>query len=307
MSDENENNLDKTSVVASETLQKKLDEAEKAPPAIVMLMGPAKYVGRQWLLNLKELIVGRAHDSHVFVEDRSVSKKHGKFIVEGTNIFFEDLSSTNGTEINDAAIVAQQRIKIKNNDQIKCGNVIFKFLESGNIETYTHKNTYDRTQLDPLTQIYNKGALMATGEETVVKAIQSNYPVTLIVFDLDNFKNLNDTYGHAAGDFVLREMASLIQNQLIRSEDFFARFGGEEFCLILSGSPLQRGVDVAERIRSTIAKYEFRYNDQVLPVTISMGVASLTPEMTSWDELFEKADKASYLSKQGGKNRVSTI
>ena len=66
-------------------------------------------------------------------------------------------------------------------------------------------------------------------------------------------------------------------------------------------------VDVAERIRSTIAKYEFRYNDQVLPVTISMGVASLSPEMTSWDELFEKADKAAYLSKQGGKNRVSTI
>ncbi|MCB0393234.1 MAG: diguanylate cyclase [Bdellovibrionales bacterium] len=307
MSDDNENNLDKTSVVASETLQRRLDEAEKAPPAIVMLMGPAKYVGRQWLLNLREMVVGRTPDCHVFVEDRSVSKRHGRFIVDGGHVKFEDFSSTNGTEINDQPIAPQAQSELRNNDRIKCGSVIFKFLESGNIETFTHKNTYDRTQVDPLTQIFNKGALMATGEETVVKALQGNFPVTVIVFDLDNFKSINDTHGHAAGDFVLREMSSLIQNQLIRSEDFFARFGGEEFCLILSGSPLQRGVDVAERIRSTVDKYEFKYNEKRLPVTVSMGVAQLTPAMKSWDELFEQADKASYLSKQGGKNRVSTI
>ncbi len=302
-----DNPLDKTSVVTSETLKMRLDEAETSPPAVVLLMGPARYVGRQWLLNMTEMVVGRAYESHIFVEDRSISKRHGKFFTKDGNVFYEDLNSTNGTEVNGRKVAAQEPIALRNNDQLKCGNVIFKFLDQGNLETFTHKNTYDRTQLDPLTQIYNKGALLATGEEIVRKGLQGNFSVVVIVFDLDNFKMVNDTYGHQAGDYVLREMASLIQNQLIRSEDFFARFGGEEFCLILSGSPLQRGVEVAERIRSTIADYEFKYNDTDLPVTVSMGVAVLEPGMADWKDLFEKADKAAYLSKQGGKNRVSTI
>jgi len=99
----------------------------------------------------------------------------------------------------------------------------------------------------------------------------------------------------------------VVSSKLIRKGDFFARFGGEEFCLILLGGNLQKGVEVGERIRQTIESHPFQYKEHKLRVTISVGVACLNASMQSWNELFEKADEASYLSKKNGKNRVSTI
>lgn len=307
-SDDNRNDLDKTNVVSGDTLKVRLSEAINAPPALVLLMGPAHMIGKQWPLIKAEMVVGRVVESHIFVDDRSMSKRHGRVVMrENNEVFFEDLNSTNGTEINSAIIPAGQMFRLKNNDQIKLGNVIFKFLEKGNIETVSSKDTYDRTQIDPLTQIYNKGALMSTGEEVFKRAKLTETPLTVIVFDLDHFKKINDTYGHAAGDYVLREVASLVHNRLIRQGDFFARFGGEEFCLMLVGGPLQRGVEVAERIRITIEKNDFVFSGQKIAVTLSAGVATLEADMNSWQELFEKADQAAYISKKNGRNRVSTV
>lgn len=299
---------DKTSIVSGDTLKIRLKEVVDAPPAVVLLMGPAHMVGKQWPITKSDAFIGRVSESHVFVDDRSLSKRHGRLILKDSNeVCYEDLSSTNGTEVNGQLIPANTEVKLKNNDQIKLGNVIFKFLEKGNIETVATKGTYDRTQIDPLTQAYNKGALMTTGEEVFKRAKLTDTAMTLIVFDLDHFKKINDTFGHPAGDYVLKELAAIIQNRLIRQGDFFARFGGEEFCLLLIGGPLQRGVEVAERIRSTIEKNEFVYDGKRMPVTISAGVATLEKTMNSWNDLFEKADKAAYLSKTGGRNRVSTI
>lgn len=299
---------DKTSIISGDTLKIRLKEVVDAPPAVVLLMGPAHMVGKQWPIVRSDMYVGRVSESHVFVDDRSLSKRHGRLIIKDNNeVSYEDLSSTNGTEINGALIPANTPIVLKNNDQLKLGNVIFKFLEKGNIETVANKGTYDRTQIDPLTQAYNKGALMTTGEEVFKRAALTNTPLTLIVFDLDHFKKINDTHGHPAGDYVLKELAAIIQNRLIRQGDFFARFGGEEFCLLLVGGNLQRGVEVAERIRATIEKNEFVYDGKRIPVTISAGVATLEASMNAWGDLFDKADKAAYLSKTGGRNRVSTI
>jgi len=196
---------------------------------------------------------------------------------------------------------------LSNNDLIKVGNALFKFLEKGNIEAVSLQKTYDRTQVDGLTEAYNKTAFLARSEELFRRAMLTETPLSLIVFDLDNFKLVNDTYGHQAGDYVLKEMASVIQNSLIRQNDFFARFGGEEFVLMLAGSPLKRAIEIAERLRSTIDKHPFNFEGQPLHVTISLGVATLEANMTTAQQLFEKADQASYVSKRTGKNRVSTI
>lgn len=306
--DDSKSQMDKTSVVSGDTLKVRLTEVVNAPPSLVLLMGPAHLVGKQWPLTKTDMFVGRVVESHVFVDDRSLSKRHGQILLKENNeVLYQDLGSTNGTEINNQIMQPNTPVKLSNNDQLKLGNVIFKFLEKGNIETVANKGTYDRTQIDPLTQIHNKGALMATGEEVFKRAKLVETPLTVIVFDLDHFKKINDNYGHAAGDYVLKEMASIIQSKLIRQGDFFARFGGEEFCLILVGGVLQRGVEVAERVRVTIEKHEFVFNKSKLPVTISAGVATIEPSMQSWNDLFEKADKAAYLSKTGGRNRVSTI
>ncbi len=301
-------NDDKTNVVSGDTLKVRLTEVVNAPPALVLLMGPAHMVGKQWPITKSEMFIGRVVEAHIFVDDRSLSKKHARIILGMNNeVKFEDLNSTNGTEVNGSLTIANTPHKLKNNDQLKLGNIIFKFIEKGNIESVANKGTYDRTQLDPLTQIYNKGALNATGEEVFRRAKLTETPMTVIVFDLDHFKKVNDNYGHAAGDYVLREVSSIVQNRLIRQGDFFARFGGEEFCLLLVGGTLQRGVEVAERIRQTIENNEFMYNGSKLPVTLSAGVATLEASTNSWPELFERADQAAYKAKKAGRNRVAAV
>lgn len=304
----NDNNSDeKTSVVASETFKIRLSEAQSAPPALVLLIGPTQLVGKQWLIEKAEMVIGRAPDTHIFVEDRSVSKQHAKVTLENGEVGIQDMGSTNGTEVSSLRLESGMKRKLINNEQIKVGSVIFKFLEKGNIETVSARNTFDKTQMDPLTQIFNKGAMAIQGEEVFKKARLTQTPLSVIAFDIDNFKMLNDTYGHPAGDYVLRELASVIGNKLIRKGDFFARCGGEEFGLILLGGNLQKGVEVAERIRATLEGHPFVYKDQKLKVTVSAGVACLEADMDAWEQLFEKADKASYVSKKNGKNKVSTI
>lgn len=298
---------EKTSVVSSETFKIRMSEAKNAPPALVLLMGPAQLIGKQWSIEKTDYVIGRSPDSQIFVEDRSVSKKHAQVKLVGNEVFITDLGSTNGTEVAGEVVTANSKRKLVNNEQIKIGSVIFKYLEQGNIETVSARSTFDKTQIDPLTQIFNKGALLTQGEEVFRKAKIAQMALSVIVFDLDNFKKLNDTYGHQAGDFVLRELSDVATQKLIRKGDFFARFGGEEFCLILLGSNLQKGVEVAERIRHTIENHNFEYKNTKLIVTVSAGVASLEGAMESWTELFEKADQASYVSKKNGKNKVSTI
>lgn len=303
----NNNPEDKTSVVTSETLKIKLAEAGNSPPALVLLMGPGKLVGKQWAIETTNMVIGRSPESQIFVDDKSVSRRHARIILEGSNVYIYEEGSANGTEIDGQKIEAQKQILLVNNQQVKTGNVIFKYLEKGNIEAVTNRVMSDLTQIDPLTEIFNKGALESQGKELFKRAKAAELPLTVIVFDLDNFKMVNDTHGHAAGDFVLKELSAVVKERLIRREDVFGRFGGEEFCLILFGGDLRRGVDVANRVRSTIEKHEFKVKEAVIPVTISAGVATLELSMDSWEELFERADQASYLSKKGGKNRVSTI
>ena len=127
-----------------------------------------------------------------------------------------------------------------------------------------------------------------------------------MIFDLDHFKKVNDTYDHLGGDFVLKELCRLVKDDMIRKEDFFARFGGEEFCLLLFGGDLQKGIEVAERIRQAVESHNFDYQNQRIPVTISLGVAALELNMDSWEDLFALADRALYQSKNGGRNRVTS-
>ena len=128
-----------------------------------------------------------------------------------------------------------------------------------------------------------------------------------MIFDLDHFKKINDTYSHQAGDSVLEKTAHIIQSKLIRNDDYFARYGGEEFVILLFGSTIQQAEEIGERIRATIEKNEFAFDGQQLPVTISIGIASQEKEMKSFDELFAKADSALYASKNSGRNRVTSL
>ena len=298
---------EKTAVVKGDTFRVRMEQASRTPPVLVMLEGPAGYVGKQWPLDKGDLIIGRSMTSSIFVDDRSVSKSHAKISIASGDVYILDLESTNRTVVNTDTVPPLVPVKLTNNDQVKTGNVLFKFLEGGSIEAHAMEHLQTKSEKDPLTGAYNKGALHMRGAESFKRAKLLKVPMTIAVFDIDHFKKVNDTWGHPAGDYVLKELAQVIGTKLIRLDDFFARYGGEEFVVVLFGSNSTQGAEIGERFRATIEGHKFTYQGQPLPITISVGVASIEPDMPTWDELFGKADSALYTSKRTGRNKVTTV
>ncbi|MDX9730409.1 MAG: diguanylate cyclase [Bdellovibrionales bacterium] len=299
---------EKTVISAGATMSRRIAEATKTPPSIMMLEGPAGYVGKQWPIEKNELIIGRSMTSHVFVDDKSVSRSHTKIILKDNDVYVMDLESSNKTVVNDEAIPPMIPIKLKDNDTIKTGNVLFKFRERGSLEAHAHERLQEKSERDPLTGAYNKGALAQRGQESFKRAKLLKVPISIAVFDIDYFKKINDDpkFGHPGGDYVLKDLVNVISTKLIRADDFLARYGGEEFVVILFGSNLQQAAEIGERLRQTIESHNFVYNGHKIPVTISVGVATKQAEMSTWEELFAVADTAVYASKRGGRNRVTS-
>jgi diguanylate cyclase (GGDEF)-like protein len=157
---------------------------------------------------------------------------------------------------------------------------------------------------DGLTQIYNRGYFMDRLQQEVKRAQRYGTPVSLLLFDLDHFKKINDTFGHQAGDAVLVGVANTVKPRL-RETDLFARYGGEEFCLIATAMHQADAVVLAELLRERIAAAEYEYGSRRITVTVSMGVGAWRPEMRDdFEELIKQADQSMYRAKAAGRNRV---
>lgn len=144
--DDQTESLEKTSIVASDTFRGRLREADEVPPALVVLIGPPGYVGKQYPITANDIVIGRSVEAQVYIDDKSISRSHAKFAVNGNEISIIDLGSTNKTIVNGEVVPPLASCLLKNNDQIKTGNIIFKFLEKGNIEAITNAAMYDRAQ-----------------------------------------------------------------------------------------------------------------------------------------------------------------
>ncbi|MCX7979189.1 MAG: GGDEF domain-containing protein, partial [Bdellovibrionaceae bacterium] len=246
---------DKTVVSTGDTITKR---QQQVPPALVVLVGPVAYQGKQF--SLKDgMVIGRAPESSIFIDDRSLSRSHARIDIKPTGVEIVDLGSTNKTFVNNNQLAVLVPCALRANDQIKTGNIIFKFLEQGSIEAITNQQLFDRANRDALTGAYSKGALLTQAPEALKRSDTLRERISLVVFDIDFFKKINDTYGHPGGDFVLKELGRIIGQNLIRPSDYFARYGGEEFVLLLPGAKLQTAAEIAERIRSTIQGTDFHY------------------------------------------------
>ncbi len=298
-------NDDKTLVADTSAIRRIMAEAENAAPALLLLSGPSELVGKQWPLVGPELVLGRAPSCEIYVDDPKLSKNHARILVLDGRVALIDLNSTNGTEVGNDLLRPQQPRELQNNDLVQIGNLVFKFLERGSLESVGIQKTFERSQIDALTQIFNKGAYLTTAAELYKRARATGAQLSVIVFDLDFFKKVNDTYGHQAGDYVLKALAQLVHDNCINDGAFFARYGGEEFVVLLPNSSLTVAADCAESIRAWIEHFEFVFGGARLAVTISAGVAPLNDAMESAHDLFELADQASYASKRGGRNRVT--
>jgi diguanylate cyclase (GGDEF)-like protein len=164
---------------------------------------------------------------------------------------------------------------------------------------------FEMATTDMMTKLKLKHYLDTILNEWIESAKAGNHSFSLLIFDIDFFKKVNDTYGHACGDMVLKYVAQIFMDN-IRSSDFAARYGGEEFVILIAQPGIGMAMKIAERIRKTIEDSVIKYKEHTLKITISCGVACYEQEQdTSVSAMIERADKALYRSKQKGRNRIT--
>ncbi len=258
-------------------------------------------MGTRYLVRSQPLTIGRGDNCDIQINDHSVSRRHASVQAGPGGVTVADLGSTNGTFLNNAAVASAV---LKDGDYLRVGNCIYRFLAGGNIEAEYHEEIYRLTIIDGLTEIHNKRYLMEFLDRELARSQRHGRPLSLVLFDIDRFKSLNDGLGHLAGDYALRELAACIKSG-VRREELFARYGGEEFAVVLPETSCADAARFAERIRAAVEGHAFDYDGERFPLTISLGIAStLGNEACTPQALIQWADKALYRAKHEGRNRV---
>jgi diguanylate cyclase (GGDEF)-like protein len=183
--------------------------------------------------------------------------------------------------------------------RLRVGSRILKL--QGQLVAIQHK-LQNMARIDYLTSIFNRRAIIQQLKKEIARSSRDHTPISLAMLDIDHFKAVNDTHGHAVGDAVLQQCVQSVKSYL-RDYDIVGRFGGEEFLIVLPGADLQQAREVCERIRLEVQNRDITVRGARLRLTISLGVASWTPEMSA-DQLIMKADDALYLAKRKGRDRV---
>jgi two-component system cell cycle response regulator len=260
-------------------------------------------LGKRFVLDpaVGGMTIGRGADNAIVLESDSVSRKHARFEQKDDGWWVTDLRSTNGTYVNDEQVSEH---KLRRADHIKVGDTIFKYLAGSDVEAAYHEEIYRMTIVDGLTQAHNKRFLFEQLDKEISRARRYVRPLALIMFDLDHFKKINDTFGHIAGDYVLRECSALVRGR-IRRDEVFARYGGEEFALLLPETDGPGALKLAEEIRTLIMQHNFTFEHERIALTVSIGLAQLTDNLRSPEAFIELADRKLYEAKHGGRNRVA--
>lgn len=250
-------------------------------------------------------VLGRGKEADVRIDDAGASRAHARiFAGDDGGYVIEDLGSTNGTFVDGRRI---ERAELRSGDRIHVGpNVIVSFSIVDAQAERVAQQLYESSVRDPLTRAYNRRYLLERLASEFAYASRHKTHLGLILFDLDLFKRVNDTYGHLAGDDVLRDVSALMM-RLVRAEDVFARFGGEEFVLLVRGIEHKNVGRFAERVRHAVERLEIASESATIHVSISLGFASLE-ELPGSDRdaegLLRLADDRLYKAKSAGRNRV---
>jgi len=301
MSDDSWNDdLESTRVSDIDKLRDELTRRSQRDRAYLVVLA-GNNVGKMFKLGEGDTTIGRSHRSDIRLDDDSISRMHVKLSLEGTTVSIQDLQSSNGTLVNGERISQNQ---LRDGDKIRVGETtILKFTFHDRLDESFQQKMYNAALRDPLTKIYNKKYFMDQLSAEVAYAKRHGSPLSLVLFDLDHFKRVNDTFGHVAGDAVLIDTAKVVQ-AMLRAEDVFARYGGEEFVILLRGTPLADAGVLAERLRASIDDHDFTSDGKRLPVSTSVGVAQYESDTTDAIALVAAADSALYAAKEAGRNRV---
>jgi two-component system cell cycle response regulator len=274
--------------------------ARSSRATLTLVSGPN--AGAIYPLLLEESVIGRTKECAIRIEDPDISRRHARILRRGPESYvLEDLGSRNGTFVRGNRITSQP---LGEGDRLAIGpGVEFRFGFTDEAEEGLLRRLYESSVLDALTGTYNRKHFAERLTSELAYAKRHSAPVSMLMLDLDNFKRVNDSFGHLGGDHVLRTVAALVKRTL-RAEDVFARYGGEEFAIIARGIDVVQALLFAERVRGIIEAARIEFNQVRVPVTVSVGVASLVCcADPSADGLIAKADERLYAAKRSGRNR----
>ncbi|MFC3715928.1 diguanylate cyclase [Luteimonas soli] len=287
----------------SETTQRTLlsDGPHRAAPrsACVVVIHGAGLGGRADV-DTARVLVGRSQEADLCIAHKSVSREHCQVWRDGDEYRIRDLGATNTTRLNDAPITEGT---LADGDHVTVGESILKFISHTSVEANYHEEIYQLATRDALTDLCNRRHFLEQMEREVARAVRHGRPLAMCIVDVDLFKPVNDRYGHISGDEVLRQIADLVHRH-VRHDDIAARIGGEEFAVLLPECDANAAYGFAERLRAAVAAATFTPGGEPRRITISIGIAELSPAHDSRAGLMAAADAALYRAKEEGRNRV---
>lgn len=285
----------------TKTVKRTLNQGSHEEPYFIVLSGGA--IGMMYKLRTDgPTLIGRGLDAEVRLDDDGVSRQHAQVMTVGNgDPTLKDLGSSNGTYVNGNRI---QTHTLKDGDKIQVGSIsILKFSYQDDLERTFQEQLFDRGLKDGTTGIYNKRYLLDRIDSDYSHAQRHRTNLSLLMFDIDHFKKINDTYGHPAADSALKDLA-LIVRKTLRTSDVFARYGGDEFVVLMREIDDAGTLVLAKRIRKLIKKHKFIFEGMQISFTISLGIASLSDKVSNASELIQLADKYLYKAKRAGRDRI---
>jgi diguanylate cyclase (GGDEF)-like protein len=294
----------KTGAISLEEIQRlqKMAVDPSVRSACVVALSGAR-LGRTWKVESQHLSAGRDPRCAIHLPEEGVSRLHARFERRGNGTAVVDLDSTNGTFVNGEKM--KEKL-LEPGDRVQIGRTtILRFELQDAVEQEFVQHQYDSATRDGLTGCYSKKYLLELLDTEMAFGARHNKFVSLAMIDADHFKNVNDTWGHLAGDFVLKRMAEVMMT-CVRKDDVLARYGGEEFAVIMRDTPPNLGVVLGERIRQRVEETEFIWEGERLPVTVSVGIAAGPGDgIEKSTDLIQSADEFLYVAKREGRNRVA--
>lgn len=292
-------------VAETEALQVFIPELRNQPvrDRALLFVLTGRQQGAVFPVQSQELTLGRDANMAVHLDDDAVSGEHARIVRGSDGLFLEDRGSTNGTFLNERRL--QGACRLVDGDHVRFGNTILRFSMVDALEEKALTNLFELTVRDPLTRAYNRRFLTSHLRSELAYAGRQGISVALLLADIDHFKVINDSYGHARGDLVLQLVANAIL-RLLRPYDALCRYGGEEFVVVARDTSLNEAEVLAERVRHQIESLRFDVEGQAAALTVSVGVSATRPAPggDETEALLLAVDEALYAAKEGGRNCV---
>ncbi|CAG8751407.1 9226_t:CDS:2 [Cetraspora pellucida] len=242
-----------------------------------------------------EISIGRGNSNDVIIKDQEIAKNHARIIVNYQGqVEINELGTDYGIFVNGEKLGFHISHLLIKGDILSMERSEFQYLPIGEY----------KSRMDEPLSIYNKVYFLKKLENEFKSAKENKWDLSLLFFDLDHFKSINNQNNHIVGDYVLKELVILIQNNHVRSVDIFARYGGDEFTILLKGTNISSASKIAEEIRESAKSHSFTYNKIKLLITLSIGVSEMNSSVNMCDDLLLNADNASKKAKECGRNRV---